>query len=200
VAGVRHEGDTIVIDTTFLAVGFLMLLSGYAVMGRSNLVRLQQQASQAWAIIEPPLKQRDAALSELEVTCRQLMPQERGALVRVAAARTQVASAHQAFDPAALGPAEAELRSGLSQLLAAAQNLKNQPGDSPCRQLFARIIALEAKIAERGEVYNSAVNFHNLQIGQFPYLLLARPLGFTALVQLASAGWNATDARGNALL
>lgn len=186
------------IDTTFLAVGSLMLLSGYALMGRSNLVRMQQQASKAWAIIEPPLKQRDAALSELEVTCRQLLPQERGALERVAAARAQVASAHQAFDPAALGPAEAELRSSLTLLFAAAQNLKNQAGDSPFRPLFARIIALEEKIAERGEAYNSAVDFHNLQIAQFPYLLLARPLGFTALVRLASAGWKATDAGGSA--
>lgn len=186
-----------VIDTTFLAVGSLMLLSGYAVMGRSNLVRMRQQASAAWAIIDPPLKQRDAALSELEVVCRQWMPQERDALARVAAARTRVASAHQAFDPAALGPAEAELRSGLGELFAATEKLKGQAGDSPLRQLFARIIALETKIAEREEVYNSAVNFHNRQIAQFPYLLLARPLGFTALDRLASAGWKATDAGGS---
>ena len=188
------------IDTTFLAVGSLMLLSGYAVMGRSNLVRMRQQASKAWAIIEPPLKQRDAALSELEVTCRQLMPQERGALERVAAARARVASAHQAFDPATLGPAEAELRSGLGQLFAATETLRGQAGDSSFRQLFTRIIALEAKIAECGEVYNSAVNFHNLQIARFPPLLLARPLGFTALDRLASAGWKATDAGGSTWL
>ncbi|MGE3298218.1 MAG: LemA family protein [Porticoccaceae bacterium] len=188
------------IDTTFLAVGSLMLLSGYALMGRSNLVRMRQQATQAWAIIEPPLKQRDAALSELEVACRRRTPQELGALERVAAARSRVASAHQAFDPATLGLAEAELRSGLGELFAAAENLKGQAGDAEFRQLFARIVALEAKIAERGEVYNSAVNFHNRQIAQFPYLLLARPLGFTALDRLPSAGWKATDAGGSALL
>ena len=184
------------IDTTFLAVGSLMLLSGYAVMGRSSLVHTQQQARNAWALIETPLKQRDAALSELEPLCRQLLPRERGALERVMAARARVAGAHQAFDAAALGPAETELRDGLSQLFATAENMLNQGASAPFQHLSSRIIAFEAKIAERGQLYSSAVNFHNMQIKQFPYLLLARPLGFAAFERLDSAAWKATEPGG----
>ena len=184
------------IDTTFLAVGSLMLLSGYAVMGRSNLVHTQRQARNAWALIETPLKQRDAALSELEPLCRQLMPRESGALERVMAARARVADAHQAFDPAALGPAETELRNGLGRLFAAAENMQNPGAGAPFQQLSSRIIAFEAKIAERGQLYNSAVKFHNMQIKQFPYLLLARTLGFAALEQLDSAAFQATESGG----
>ena len=63
-------GDDLVIDTTFLAVGALMLLSGYAVMGRGNLVRMQHQVTEAWKLIKTPLKQRHSALSKLETLWR----------------------------------------------------------------------------------------------------------------------------------
>lgn len=184
------------IDTTFLAVGSLMLLSGYAVMGRGNLVRMQHQVTKAWEIIRTPLKQRDAALSELETLCRQFMPLEPAALERVAAARTQVARAHEAFDTAAFGAAETELRNALSRLLAAAEDTRGHDAEASLQPLLVRIVACETGIADRSQVYNAAVNFLNVRIRQFPYLLLARPLGFHAFDRLDPTAWKATGTGG----
>ncbi|MFZ2207106.1 MAG: LemA family protein [Porticoccaceae bacterium] len=182
------------IDTTFLAVGALMLLSGYAVMGRGNLVRMQHQVTEAWKLIKTPLKQRDVALSALETLCRASV-QEPAPLERVAAARAQVARAHEAFDPVAFAAAETELRNAISGLCAAAK----KPGldtDSLLQPPLLQLSACETGIADRCRVYNAAVDFINVRIGQFPYLLLARPLGFHAFDRLDPTAWKATDTGG----
>lgn len=181
------------IDFTFLVVGSLMLLSGYAVMGRSNLVRMQHQVTEAWKLIKTPLKQRDVALSALETLCRASAPQERAPLERVAAARAQVAGAHEAFDPVAFAAAESELRNAISRLFAAAERARDRDVDASLQPLLVRIVACEAGIADRSQVYNAAVDFLNVRIGQFPYLLLARPLGFHAFDRLDPTAWKATD-------
>lgn len=177
------------IDTTFLAVGSLMLLSGYAVMGRGNLVRMQHQVTQAWELIRTPLEQRDAALSELEALCR-ASAQEPAPLARIAAARTQVVSAHEAFDPVAFGAAETALRNAINGLFAAEEKA-GLDTDS-----LLRLNACETGIADRCRVYNAAVDFLNVRIRHFPYLLLARPLGFHAFERLDPTGWKATATGG----
>jgi len=187
---VAGGGDDLVIDTTFLAVGALMLLSGYAVMGRSNLVRMRHQVAEAWKLIKTPLKQRDAALSKLETLCR-ASAREPATLERVAAARAQVARTHEAFDPVAFAAAETELRNAISELCAAAKKA-GRGTDS----LLLQLSDCETDIADRCRVYNAAVDFLNVRIGQFPYLLLARPLGFRAFDRLDPTAWKATDTGG----
>lgn len=182
------------IDTTFLAVGALMLLSGYAVMGRGNLVRMRHQVTEAWKLIKTPLKQRDAALSKLETLCRASV-QEPPPLERVAAARAQVAGAHEAFDPVAFAAAETELRNAISELCAVAKKA-GRDTDSLLQPLLLQLSACETDIADRCRVYNAAVDFLNVRIGQFPYLLLARPLGFRAFDRLDPTAWKATDTGG----
>jgi LemA protein len=181
-----------VIDTTFLAVSSLILLSGYTVMGRGNLVRLQQQTHKSWALLEQPLRQRDTALSQLEPLCRQWLPRECDALERMLGARAELASAFQGFDVPAFGRAEALLREELGRLLEASETLPDQGALAQFRQLAERILALETRLTERGRVYNSAVDFHNMQIKQFPYLLLAHIMGFRAFERLDSATWKKT--------
>jgi LemA protein len=190
-------GDDLVIDTTFLAVGSLMLLSGYAVMGRGNLVHMQHQVTQAWGLIRTPLKQRDAALNELETLCRASVPQEPAPLARIVAARTRVARAHEAFDPVAFGAAETELRNAISGLFATATKA-GLDTDSLLQQPLLQLGACEAGIADRCRVYNAAVDFLNVRIRQFPYLLLARPLGFHAFERLEPTAWKATATDGEA--
>jgi LemA protein len=186
-----------VIDTTFLAVGALMLLSGYAVRGCGNRVRMKQQVTKAWALIERPLAQRRDAVRELETCCRGSIPQESGTLERVLAAQAQGTSAHLAFNAAAFGSAESELRTGLRLLFTAAENARGQHTNAPCQDLCSRILGLEVDIADRSRRYNSAVNFHNMRIRQFPYLLLARPLGFQPFDRIESDTWETTGLKGS---
>ncbi|MFW6153470.1 MAG: LemA family protein, partial [Halobacteriota archaeon] len=52
-----------------------------------------------------------------------------------------------------------------------------------------RIAEIENQIADRREFYNEAVTRHNTRIRQFPYLLIANPLGFSSYEL-----WEATEA------
>jgi len=166
------------IDTTFLAVGALMLLAGYSVTIYNSLVRLKHQVAQAWANIDVLLKQRHDELPKLIDTCRQYMDYERDTLERVIAARARVADAREQQDIGALGKAETELRAGLGRLFALAENYPQLKASESFQHLQNRISELENGIADRRELYNAAVNLNNVRIEQFPDVLIARPLGF----------------------
>ena len=68
------------IDTTFLTLGALMLLAGYAVTIYNSLVRLKHQVARSWADIDVLLKQRHDELPKLVDACRQYMEYERETL------------------------------------------------------------------------------------------------------------------------
>ncbi|MCC6296570.1 MAG: LemA family protein [Pseudomonadales bacterium] len=166
------------IDTTFLAVGALMLIAGYGVTIYNSLVRLKHQVAQTWANIDVLLKQRHDELPKLVDTCRQYMEYERDTLERVIAARSRVATAREQQDVGALGTAETELRAGLGRLFALAENYPQLKASESFQHLQGRISDLENGIADRRELYNAAVNLNNVRIEQFPDVLVARPLGF----------------------
>lgn len=184
------------IDTTFLAVSSLMLLAGYTWMGRGNLIRVRQQVHKAWAILEQPLRQRDTALNELEALRGQGLDGD--AIARSVTARAALCKAFQEFDAAAFDRGEVTLRDALDRLLGATVLPDTQASDTQLRRLAERIRTLDGKITERGRVYNSAVDFHNMQIRQFPYLLLAYFMGFRAFERLDSAIWKTTAAAATA--
>jgi LemA protein len=166
------------IDTTFLTLGALLLLSGYAVTIYNSLVRLKHQVARAWADIDVLLKQRHDELPKLVDTCRQYMAYERETLERVIAARSRVADAREHRDIGALGSAETELRAGLGRLFALAENYPELKASDSFQHLQSRISELENGIADRRELYNASVNLYNVRIEQFPDLLVARPLGY----------------------
>lgn len=187
------------IDTTFLAVGALMLLAGYSVTIYNSLVRLKHQVAQAWANIDVLLKQRHDELPKLVDTCRQYMDYERDTLERVIAARSRVADAREQQDIGALGKAETELRAGLGRLFALAENYPELKASESFQHLQSRISDLENGIADRRELYNAAVNLNNVRIEQFPDLLLARPLGFKPFELLEFSAAELADVNVGAL-
>lgn len=187
------------IDTTFLAVGALMLLAGYSVTIYNSLVRLKHQVAQAWANIDVLLKQRHDELPKLVDTCRQYMEYERDTLERVITARSRVADAREQQDIGALGTAETELRAGLGRLFALAENYPQLKASESFQHLQSRISDLENGIADRRELYNAAVNLNNVRIEQFPDLLLARPLGFKPFELLEFSAAELADVNVGAL-
>ena len=79
---------------------------------------------------------------------------------------------------AALGAAEGQLRAGLGQLFALAENYPELKADNSFRHLQTRITELEEAIADRRELYNESVNLNNIRIQTFPDLIVARMFEF----------------------
>lgn len=162
---------------TIVFLALLAIASIYGVMIYNNLVRLRHNVARAWSNIDVVLKQRHEELPKLVEVCKQYMGYERDTLERVIRARAGVAEASRRTDMRALGTAEAELRSGLSDLLALAENYPKLKANDSFRHLSERISHLEETIADRRELYNDSANLNNIRIEQLPDRLLARLAG-----------------------
>jgi LemA protein len=106
------------------------------------------------------------------------MKHEQGTLEKVMQARSAVMAARDGQSMKALGQAESQLRMGLGNLFAVAENYPDLKANQSFAQLQVRITALENSIADRREFYNESVNLNNIRIEQFPDVLIAKRYGF----------------------
>lgn len=178
---------------TIVVLGLLMLLTVYGVYIYNNLVALKHNVSKAWSNIDVLLKQRHDELPKLVEVCRQYMKYEQETLEKVIQARSSVMQARSAGDLAALGVAETQLRAGLGNLFALAENYPDLKADNSFQHLQSRISQLENSIADRREVYNESVNLNNVRIEQFPDVIVARMFNFGAAVLLQFSEQETTD-------
>jgi len=158
-----------------LIVGVIVF---YAVMIYNNLVSLKHTVSKAWSNIDVLLKQRHDELPKLVDTCKQYMQYEQETLEKVMQARNAVYTANQSHDLASLGIAESQLRMGMGQLFAVAENYPELKANDSFKHLQGRISDLANSIADRRELYNESVNNNNVRIEQFPDVIIARWFNF----------------------
>lgn len=160
----------------FAVVSLLVII--YFILIYNNLVTLKHNVSKAWANIDVLLKQRHDELPKLVETCKQYMGYEKDALEAIINARAAVSTAREKSDIKALGAAETQLRMGLGNLFALAEDYPELKANESFQHLQSRITGLEHDIADRREFYNESVNVKNIRIEQFPDILVARLMGF----------------------
>jgi LemA protein len=159
--------------STLIVLAVLIVAIVYGVALYNSLIQLKHDVERAWSNIDVALKQRHDELPKLVEVCRRYMAYEQETLERVVRARGAVADASRRQDPRALGQAEGELRLGLGQLFALAEQYPNLKADASFRHLAERISHLEETIADRRELYNESANRNNVRIEQLPDALLA---------------------------
>jgi LemA protein len=162
----------------YVLVGLLVVTGVYVGTIYNNLVRLKHTVAKNWSNIDVLLKQRHDELPNLVETCKAYMTHERETLEAVMRARSAVASARQAGNVAALGPAEGALRMGLGSLFAVAEAYPDLKANETFQHVQTRISQLENAIADRRELYNATVNNSNIRLEQFPDVIVARKFGF----------------------
>jgi LemA protein len=161
-------------------LALLLIVVVYFVGVYNGLVSLREKIKLAWANIDVLLKQRHDELPKLIETCKQYMQYEQDTLTKVMTARSAVLQARETGSVSAVGVAEQQLRAGLGQLYAVAENYPDLKANDSFRQLQSRITQLEEGIADRRELYNEQVQINNTRIAQFPEVLIAQRYGFTA--------------------
>ena len=160
---------------TLVIIGVVLM---YVIMIYNNLVSLKHAVSKSWSNIDVLLKQRHDELPKLVEVCKQYMGYEKETLEKIVQARSAVMDARGKSDIGALGQAETQLRMGLGNLFALAENYPDLKANSSFQQLSSRISQLENSIADRREVYNESVNNNNVRIEQFPDVIIARMFSF----------------------
>jgi LemA protein len=161
-----------------LFVALLVVAAIYFVRIYNGLVALRENVRKAWANIDVLLTQRHDELPKLVETCKRYMQYEQETLERVMNARSAVFRAQGRGDVTAVGAAEGQLRAGLGQLFAVAENYPQLKADEGFRHLQTRISELEEGIADRRELYNDSVNLNNIRLQTFPDLIVARMFEF----------------------
>jgi LemA protein len=161
-----------------LFVALLVVAAIYFVRIYNGLVALRENVRKAWANIDVLLTQRHDELPKLVETCKRYMQYEQETLERVMQARSAVFRAQGRGDVTAVGAAEGQLRAGLGQLFAVAENYPQLKADEGFRHLQMRISELEEAIADRRELYNDSVNLNNIRLQTFPDLIVARMFEF----------------------
>jgi LemA protein len=165
-------------------IGFVVILAlcvaliVYFVGIYNALVNLRENVKVAWSNIDVLLKQRHDELPKLVETCKRYMQFEQETLEKVMRARASVSQASSSGNVAAVGAAEQQLRAGVTQLFAVAENYPQLKTDETFKQLQGRITALEESIADRRELYNDQVNLNNIRVHVFPDVLIAQKFGF----------------------
>ncbi len=163
---------------TIVLLVVVVAVALYGIVIYNALVAVKHAVAQSWANIDVLLKQRNDELPKLVAVAREYMGYEQETLEKVIRARTRAETAQRAGDLPALGQAENELRIGLGQIFALAEDYPELRANEVFNQLARRITGLESAIADRREFYNAAVNRNNVRIEQFPDVLVARSLGF----------------------
>lgn len=166
--------------SSIIFLGLLAAFVMYMVTLYNNLVSLKHNVAKAWSNIDVLLKQRHDELPKLVETCKQYMGFEQETLEKVMQARSAVAAARERGDVSSLGPAESQLRMGLGNLFAVAEAYPELKANETFKHLQQRISGLEDSIADRREFYNESVNANNVRIEQFPDVIIARMMRFTA--------------------
>ena len=164
----------------FIVIGVIVVAAIFIIVIYNNLVQIKHNVSKAWSNIDVLLKQRHDELPKLVDVCKQYMKYEQETLEKVMQARAGVAAAREKGDVGALGAAETQLRMGLGSLFAVAEAYPDLKANETFQHLQQRISGLENTIADRREFYNESVNINNIRIEQFPDVIVARLLNFTA--------------------
>jgi LemA protein len=168
--------STATIVMIILAVGLVVLI-GWVIGAYNSLVQLKHNVDKAWSNIDVLLKQRHDEIPKLVKVCERYMQHERETLERVIQARNAAAAADSIAGKAS---AEGALGGLLGKLFALVESYPDLKANQGFLSLQSRVSSLEDQIADRRELYNESVNLINVRIEQFPDVLVARPMSFTA--------------------
>jgi len=156
-----------------IVVVVLLVLAG-AVM-YNGLVRLNQQASEAWSDITVQLKRRADLIPNLVNTVKGYASHEKGVFEDVTKARAETLGAQ---GPKEAGKAEGDFQKTMKSLFAVAENYPDLKASQNFQELQAELTDTEDKIQASRRFYNGVVRDFNTKRKVFPTNIFASMLGF----------------------
>lgn len=147
----------------------------YAGMIYNGLVSLRNEVERAFSNIDVLLQQRFDLIPNLVSVCKGYMDHESSVMQAVAASRSQWTQARERSEKLT---AAAIALPPLRQLLATAESYPRLRANENFLQLQEQLTSLEGQIADRRELYNSAVSLFNSRLQLFPDRVIANAFRF----------------------
>ena len=164
-------------SAAYIIIVIFALLLILFVLTYNGLVRLRNQARNAWAQIDVQLKRRHDLIPNLVETVRGYMKFERETLEAVTKARSL---AQQAIGKGigAQSRAESELSGVLTRLLAVVENYPELKANQNFLALQEELSSTENKIGFSRQFYNDSVLQYNNKTQMFPSNIVASMTSF----------------------
>jgi LemA protein len=162
---------TVVIVIVVVVV--LLIIIGAAMY--NGLVRLNQQASEAWSDITVQLKRRADLIPNLVNTVKGYASHEKSVFEDVTAARANTLSAQT---PGEAAKAEGDFQKTMKSLFAVAENYPDLKASQNFQELQTELTDTEDKIQASRRFYNGVVRDFNTKRKTFPTSVFAGMLGF----------------------
>jgi LemA protein len=153
----------------------IVLLVAIGAAMYNSLVRLNQQASEAWSDITVQLKRRADLIPNLVNTVKGYASHEKSVFEDVTAARANTLSAQS---PAEAAKAEGDFQKTMKSLFAVAENYPDLKASQNFQELQAELTDTEDKIQASRRFYNGVVRDFNTKRKTFPTNIFAGMLGF----------------------
>jgi len=159
----------------WIVVGIVVLLIIIVAAMYNSLVRLNQQAVEAWSDITVQLKRRYDLIPNLVNTVKGYATHEKSVFENVSKARTEAMSAK---GPAQTAKAENQFTDTLKSLFAVAEAYPELKASDNFRDLQAQLTDTEDKIMASRRFYNGVVRDFNTKRKTFPTNIFANMLNF----------------------
>ena len=161
-----------------IVVLVILVLIALAIVAIYNgLVRLRNQADNAWADIDVQLKRRHDLIPNVVETVKGYAGHERQTLEAVVNARSKAVSV-QSAGPAERGQAEGTLTTALRGLFALSESYPQLRAAENFGQLQATLAQIEDAIQNARRYYTAVVRDLNTRIQQVPSNIVAGMFGF----------------------
>lgn len=154
----------------------IVLTIFWAVFIYNGLVRLKNQALEAWSGIDVQLKRRYELIPNLVATVKGYREHESETLSKITDLRAQAMSAQSIAEK---GSSEAALSLGLGKLLAVAENYPDLKASSNFLDLQRSLVEVEDNIQNARRYYNGVTRDYNSKIESFPDNIIAHIFHFT---------------------
>jgi LemA protein len=171
-----------------IVLGVIAVLAVFLIGMYNGLVQRRLRVDEAWAQIDVQLKRRHDLIPNLVNAVKDFMGFEQDVLTRVTEARAgAVAAGTQGpAGPAAAGQvgqvaaAENQLTQALRGFFAVVENYPDLKSNQNVMSLQEELSTTENQISFSRQHYNAVVRDYNQAIQQFPGIILAAPMGFSA--------------------
>ncbi len=161
--------------TILIIIGVVVVIGVFLAAMFNALVKLNQQASEAWSDITVQLKRRYDLIPNLINTVKGYATHEKSVFEDVTAAR---ANAMSAQGPAEAAKAEGDFQKTMKSLFAVAEAYPDLKASQNFQELQAELTDTEDKIQASRRFYNGVVRDFNTKRKTFPTNIFAGMLGF----------------------
>lgn len=161
----------------WIILAIIILVVLWVIAMYNGLIRLRNQADEAWSDIDVQLKRRHDLIPNLVNTVKGYAAHESGVFEKVTQAR---AAAMNATTPQDKLAAENMLMGTLKSLFAVAEAYPDLKANQNFLQLQDQIADTENKIQASRRFYNGTVRDFNTKLQTFPTNMIGNSLGFKA--------------------